>query len=139
METGDVRRRLQHTIERAKRGAGDRRARNESATLAFTEFLDHVAVPLFKQIANVLRIENYPFNVFTPSGSVRLMSDKSGDDYIELTLDTAGENPRVMAHVSRSRGRRVVDEEKSIGAPETLSEEDLFVFLLKELEPFVER
>ena len=69
METGDVRRRLQHTIDRAKRGAGDRRARNDAATRAFTDFLDHVAVPLFKQIANVLRIENYPFTAFTPSGS----------------------------------------------------------------------
>ena len=139
METGEVRRRLQHAIERARRGAGERRARNDEATRAFTDFLDRVAVPLFKQIANVLRVENYPFTVFTPSNSVRLMSDKSADDYIEIALDTSGVEPRVMAHVSRSRGRRVVDEERAIGAPETLSEEDLFAFLLKELEPFVER
>jgi len=139
METGDVRRRLQHTIERAKRGAGERRARNDEGTRAFADFLDHVAVPLFKQIANVLKIEGYPFTVFTPSGSVRLMSDKSADDYIEIALDTSDVEPRVMAHVSRGRGRRVVDDERTIGKPETLSEEDLFAFLLKELEPFVER
>jgi hypothetical protein len=141
MQTGDVRKRLQQTIERAKRGAGERRARNDEATRSFSTFLDEVAVPLFKQIANVLKIEGYPFTVFTPSGSVRLMSDKSADDYIELALDTAGETPRVMAHVSRSRGRRVVDEEKVVaaGTPEAVGEEDLFAFLLKELEPFVER
>ena len=139
METGEVRRRLQHAIERARRGAGERRARNDEATRAFTDFLDHVAVPLFKQIANVLRVENYPFTVFTPSNSVRLMSDKSADDYIEIALDTGGVEPRVMAHVSRSRGRRVSDEERAIGNPDTLTEEDLFAFLLKELEPFVER
>jgi hypothetical protein len=141
METGDVRRRLQQSIERAKRTAGERRARNDEAARSFTAFLDEVAVPLFKQIANVLKIEGYPFTVFTPSGSVRLMSDKSADDYIEVALDTAGENPRVMAHVSRSRGRRVVDEEKAVppATPEAITEEDLFAFLLKELEPFVER
>jgi len=141
METGDVRKRLQRTIERARRGAADRRARNDEATRAFTELLDHVAVPLFKQIANVLKIEGYPFSVFTPSASVRLMSDKSADDYIELTLDTSDRDPRVMAHTSRSRGRRVVDAEQVVGTgpPETLTEEELFAFLLKELEPFVER
>jgi len=141
MQTGDVRKRLQQTIERAKRGAADRRTRNDEATRVFTAFLDDVAVPLFKQIANVLKIEGYPFTVFTPSGSVRLMSDRSSDDYIEIALDTAAENPRVMAHISRSRGRRVVDEEKVVaaGAPEAIGEEDLFAFLLKELEPFVER
>jgi len=139
METGEVRRRLQHAIERARRGAGERRARNEEATRVFTDFLDQVAVPLFKQIANVLRVENYPFTVFTPSNSVRLMSDKSADDYIEIALETSDAEPRVMAHISRSRGRRVTDEERAIGNPDTLTEEDLFAFLLKEIEPFVER
>ena len=139
METGEVRRRLQQAIERARRSAADRRARNDAATQGFNDFLDHVAVPLFKQIANVLKIEGYPFTVFTPSGSVRLMSDRSADDYIEIALDTSDVEPRVMAHTSRSRGRRVVDEERAIGKPGALTEEDLFVFLLKELEPFVER
>ncbi len=139
METGEVRRRLQHAIERARRSAADRRARNDDATRAFTGFLDEVAVPLFKQIANVLKIEGHPFTVFTPSGSVRLMSDRSADDYIEIALDTSDVEPRVMARISRSRGRRLVDEERMIGTPEALTEEDLFAFLLKELESFVVR
>src|SRR5262245_7402266 len=139
METGDVRRRLQQTIERARRGAGERRLRNDEAARVFADFLGRVAVPLFKQIANVLKIEGYPFTVFTPASNVRLMSDRSADDYIEIALDTTGAEPRVMAHVSRSRGRRVVDDERAIGPPETITDEDLFAFLLKELEPFVER
>ena len=139
METGEVRRRLQHAIERARRSAADRRARNDDATRAFTGFLDEVAVPLFKQIANVLKIEGHPFTVFTPSGSVRLMSDRSADDYIEIVLDTSDVEPRVMARISRSRGRRLLDEERMIGTPEALTEEDLFAFLLKELESFVVR
>ena len=141
METGEVRKRLQHAIERARRGAADRRARNDEATRAFDDFLDRVAVPLFKQIANVLKIEGYPFTVFTPAGSVRLMSDKSADDFIELALDTSDREPRIMAHISRSRGRRVVDEEQAVGTgrPEALTEEDLLTFMLKALAPFVER
>jgi hypothetical protein len=89
----------------------------------------------------VLKAAGYPFSVFTPSGSVRLMSDKSSEDYIEIALDTSEEAPRVVGHVSRSRGRRVVDAERVVGPgdPESITEEQLFEFLLKELEPFVER
>jgi hypothetical protein len=96
MEIADVRNRLTQTIERSRRGAAARRTRNDQAAKAFETFLDRSAVPLFKQIGNVLKIENYPFTVFTPSGSVRLMSDRSADDYIELSLDTSGTEPRVM-------------------------------------------
>lgn len=142
MEIADVRNRLTQTIERARRQAAVRRARNDEASRAFDAFLEHSAIPLFKQIANVLKIENYPFTVFTPSGSVRLMSDRGADDYIELSLDTTGDAPRVVGHISRSRGRRVVDAERVIGdggEPEGLTEEELLAFMLKELEPFVER
>ena len=67
------------------------------------------------------------------------MSDRSSDDFIELSLDSADDLPAVMAQVSRTRGRRVVDAQRSIGAPDAISEEQLLEFLLKELEPFVER
>src|SRR2546428_13876883 len=128
METSSVRQRLQQTIERARRSAAERRTRNDEATRAFNDFLDHMAVPLFKQIANVLKIENYPFTVFTPAGNVRLMSDRSADDYIELALDTSDAKPRVMAHISHSRGRRVVASEPVVGRgrPGTLPAEHLF-------------
>jgi hypothetical protein len=96
-------------------------------------------VPLFRQVANALKAEGYAFTVFTPSGSVRLMSDRTAEDYIELTLDTSDDPPRVMGQISRTRGRRVIDTERSIGAPDALTEEQLLDFLLKELEAFVER
>ena len=142
MEIADVRNRLTQTIERSRREAAARRTRNDEAARAFETFLDRSAVPLFKQIANVLKIENYSFTVFTPSGSVRWMSDRNADDYIEVSLDTSGgAKPRVIGHVRNSRGRRVVDAERVIGEgePESLTEEDLLAFMLKELEPFVER
>src|SRR5881396_3498750 len=106
MEISDVRKRVLETIDRAKRNAAGRRARVDEAAREYDVFLEHIAVPVFRQIANVLRAEGYPFNVFTPAGSVRLMSDRSAEDYIELRLDTSGDRPAVLGHTSRSRGRR---------------------------------
>ena len=96
---------------------------------------------MFRQVAAVLRAESYMFSVFTPSGSVRLMSDRSGDDYIELSLDTSGTPPQVIGHSSRSRGRRIIESEAPLkqGLVRDLTEEDVLTFVLKELEPFVER
>ena len=141
MEISDVRRRVRETIDRARRHAAERRKRNDEAALAFGRFLETVAVPLFKQIANVLRIEGYPFTVFTPSGGVRLMSDRSADDYVEIALDAAGDAPRVIAHINRSRGRRVVDEERTVGSgdPASIGDEDLLAFMAEAIEPFVEK
>jgi hypothetical protein len=92
-------------------------------------------------MAQALKVSGYLFSVFTPGGSVKLMSDKSPEDYIELSLDTSGEDPAVMGHVRRTRGRRVIESEHPIAnkVVAELTEEDVFEFLLKEIEPFVER
>ena len=139
MEISAVRRRLTETIERAKKQAAQRRGRSDQASRDFELFLQKIAIPLFRQVANALRADGYPFTVFTPSGSVRLMSDRAAEDFIELTLDTADDPPRVMGQISRTRGRRVIDAERAIGAPDALTEDDVLEFLLKELEAFVER
>jgi hypothetical protein len=141
VEVSDIRRRVRDAIERARRQASERRARNDEATRAFARLLEDMAVPLFKQVANVLKVEGYAFTVFTPSGGVRLMSDRHSDDYLEITLDTGGDAPRVIGHTSRSRGRRIVEAEHIVGsgAPAAIQEEDLLAFVLKELEPFVEK
>ena len=141
MEISEVRNRVTQTIDRARREAADRRARNDEAGRAFEALLADVAVPLFKQIANVLKIENYPFTVFTPSGSVRLMSDRSSQDFIELSLDTTAGDARVICHTSRARGGHVLEAEVVVGsgAPESITDQELLAFLLKALEPFVER
>ena len=139
MEISVVRKRLTETIERAKKQAADRRGRSDQASRDFEVFLQKIAVPLFKQVAGALKADGYAFTVFTPSGSVRLMSDRSADDFIELSLDTSDDSPQVMAQISRARGRRVIDAERPVGAPAMLTEEDLLEFLMKELEAFVER
>jgi len=141
MDISEVRKRVLHTIERAKRGAAERRSRVETASREYGEFLDRVAVPLFHQVARSLRAEGHSFNVFTPSGSVRLSSEREADDYIELLLDTSGATPQVIGHCSRSRGRRVLETERPIGDGQigALTDEDVIAFVMKELEPFVER
>jgi hypothetical protein len=139
MEISDVRKRILQTIDRAKQQVAERRARNDEATRAFGPFLDTIAVPLVRQVAQVLRAEGQLFNVFTPSGSVRLMSDRSTEDFIELFLDTGGDQPRVVGRTRRGRGHRVLESEETLGAPGDLSEDDVLTFLLKGLEGFVER
>ncbi len=141
MEISEVKRHVSQAIERAKRSAADRRLRADEASREYSTFLERVAVPLFRQVAMVLKPENYAFTVFTPGGSVRLMSDRSADDYIELSLDTTGDHIAVMGHTNRSRGGRVIQSERPIGTGPVrdLTEEALLDFLMKELEPFVER
>jgi hypothetical protein len=141
METSVVRNKLRETIERAKRRAAERRAHNDEASNAYDAFLDQIATPLVRQIAGALKADNYPFTVFTPSGAVRLASDRHAEDFIEITLDASGDAPRVLGHVSRLRGRNIVESERPIasGMPAGITEDDLLEFLLKELEPFVER
>jgi hypothetical protein len=141
MEISEVRKRLRETIDRAKREAAARRARMDEASREYQVFLDTIAVPLFRQVSNALKVEGYPFTVFTPAGSVRLTSDKSGEDYVELSLDTSGREPMVVGKISRARGRRVVESEQPVadGPAGQISEEQLLQFLLTEIQRFVER
>ena len=141
MEIADVRRGVHETMARARQRSAEKRARADAASRAFESLLSRTAVPLFRQIANALRAEHYNFNVFTPSGSVRLMSDTSAEDFIELSLDATTDAPRLVGRTSRARGRRVVDSEQVVasGDPESITEAELFAFLMRELEPFVER
>jgi hypothetical protein len=142
MEIADVRRKVLDAIARARRAAAERRVQVDEAGRDYEIFLERVAVPLFRQVVNILRAEHFPFAVATPAGSVRMMSETSADDYIELTLDTGGDSPRVVGHVSRSRGRRRIETEWPLGAAgpiRDLTEEDVLEFLVKELQPFVEK
>ena len=140
MEISEVRKRVLETLDRAKRATAARRARTDDAARDYEVFLDHIAVPIFRQVANALRAEGHVFNVFTPAGSVRLMSDRSAEDYIEVRLDTEGDEPHVVGHASRSRGRRVRESERPLAdgaAIRDLTEDDVLAFVMKELEPLL--
>jgi hypothetical protein len=141
METSQVRQRVNETIERARRNAAERRVRNDIAGRVYDEFLRDRAVPLVRQVANVLKAAGYQFTVFTPGGAVRLASDRHAGDFVELSLDTSGDEPAVIGHMSRTRGRRIVETEQAIGARDIaeITDDQLLDFLLRALEPFVER
>lgn len=139
MEISEVKRRLTQTAEQAKRQAAERRVRTDEATRAYAIFLNQVAVPLFKQLGNVLRSEGFAFTVFTPGGSVRLSSDRSAEDFVEVLLDTDAAEPHVSGHTSRRHGGGVIESELALGDPASLTEDDVLTFALKGLEPFVER
>jgi hypothetical protein len=127
-------------IDAAKRASAERRARSDEAVRSYERVLEF-SVPLFKQVAQALKVSGYLFTVFTPGGSVKLMSDKSAEDYLELSLDTSGDRPDVMGRVSRTRGRRVMESERPIADKPVgeLTEDDVLEFVLKEIVPFVER
>jgi hypothetical protein len=140
METADVRKRVLETIDRSRRTARDRRVRIDAASEEFTTFLERIGIPLCRQVAGALKAAGYPFTVNTPGGAVRLASERS-DDYIELSLDTEGDDAWVVGHSRRAWGRRVVESEGPVRRcpVRDITEDDVLTFLMKELEPFVER
>lgn len=121
--------------------AADRRARNDAAVRSYERFLDDIAIPIFRQVAGALKASTYNFTVFTPGGSVRLMSDKAAEDYIELSLDTTGSRPAVVGRTRRVRRSRGVETERPIAEKtvDALTDGDVLEFLIEELPPFVER
>jgi hypothetical protein len=86
--------------------------------------------------------EGHRFKVFTPADAVRLASESSADDFIELTLDTTVDPPAVVAKISRGRGRRQVTSDRPIKEQADIpdiTDEDVLNLLVEEIQPFVER
>ena len=142
MEVSEIRRRVRAAIESARREAKERRVRSDRAALEYQDFLRDRAVPLFQTVAAALVAEGFRFKVFTPADSVRLASEASGNDFVELSLDATADPPTVIGRTSRGRGSRLVDRERPVkertGIAE-LSDEDVLAFLMEEIAGFVER
>lgn len=137
-----MRRRLRAAVETARTAKSARRERSDAAARAYEEFLAARAVPTFHSLAGALVAEGFGFRVFTPAGSVRLSSDRSADDYVELALDTTFDPPIVLGRSSRGRGRGAFTSERPVRertAVADLTDEDVLDFLLDELIPFLER
>ena len=142
MEVSEVRRRLRAAIEAGREAAAERRTRNDQAARDYETFLAERAVPVFHQFAGALTAEGHPFKVFTPAGGVRLASDRSPEEFIELTLDTTADPPEVLARVSRGRGRRMVTSERPVAGRTQiayLTEEHVIDMLLEEAPAFLQR
>jgi hypothetical protein len=142
MEVSDVRRRLRAAMDKARQGAAERRARNDAAARDYETFLAQRAVPIFHQVAAALTAEGHLFKVFTPAASVRLTSERSPEEFIDLVLDDTSDPPTVVGRTTRGRGRRMISSERALqgGAPiADLTEEDVLTFLLDEIVLLVER
>ena len=142
MEVSLVRNRLKRAAEAARERAQHRRELTAEAERAYEMFLHDIATPVVRLVANALKAEGVTFTVFTPGGGLRLASDRGRDDYIEFTLDTVSDAPQVVGRIRYSRGSRTVEEERPVkpNTPlEALSEEDVLVFLVDALGPWLER
>jgi hypothetical protein len=140
MEVSEVRRRLRAAIDQARRDSAQRRERADIANREYDQFLAQVAVPTFQTIANVMVAEGHRFTVNTPAGSVRLASERSGEDFIELALDTSHDPPVVVVRTSRGRGRRQLSAERSVATPiASLTDADVVQMVVDEIPLLVER
>lgn len=142
MDVAEVRRRLRGAIESARQQAAARRARADIAARDYETFLVERATPIFHALAGALMAEGHLFQVFTPAGSIRLASQKSQEDFIEILLDRDADPPQVIGRVSRGRGRRSVSSERPVRpgtAVADLNDDDVLAFLIAEIVPFVER
>jgi hypothetical protein len=142
MEVSQVRRRVQAALAAARERSQQRRQRVADAEGQYDRFLADVAVPLARQVANVLKAEGRSFTVSTPGRNVRLEPDRGRDDFVEITLNTEVDPPDVVGLIRYTRGSRTIDEERPVKsgvAPDQISEDDLLEFLLRALEPWIER
>jgi hypothetical protein len=142
METADVRKRVKDALERVKRQHAERRVRNAQASAAFEVFLQRSAVPVFQQVAGALKAEGYLYVVNTPAGSVQLVSEKSGSDFVDLRLDTGEGRAQVVLRVERARGREHVSEERPLKPGilvENLTEQDVLDAVVEAIETLIDR
>ncbi len=142
MDIPDIRRRLRHALDQARKDSAERHARADLAVTAYHAFLRDVATPVFRMFANVAKAEGHAFAVFTPAGGVRLASERHAEDFMEIWLDSSLDPPQVATRVSRLRGGDLTTKEELLraGAPTNgLTDEDVFAFLLANIGPLVER
>ena len=141
-ETADIVRRVRRAIADARAGAARRREWVAAAEAEGQALLENLVSPLFKTVASVLAAEGHRFAVSTPVGAVRLSRGASGDDFVELGLDTTRNPPALVGRTARVRGRRVQQEESVVAEhPEIgrLTAEEVLDYLLAAIAPLVGR
>jgi hypothetical protein len=142
MEVSEVRKRVRDMLERARQADAERRVATDAAGNAWERIRDQMVAPLARQVAQVLRAEGYGFQVFTPAEVVRLSSERSGEDFVELGLDAAARRPSIVARINRGRGREVISDERVLAEGpdiEHLDEEQILAFLLDAMMTLVQR
>ena len=139
-DVAELRKRIRAEIEKSRRDQAERRTRVAEATAAYDAFLQNAAIPVFRMFANVLKSEGLNFEVMTPSGGVRLQSERHRDDAIEMELDTSADPPQPLVTVTQARGSRVIQSDRTIKGSNPLvqlTEEDVIEMLLEEMRPWI--
>jgi hypothetical protein len=142
MDVSDLRKRILRALDEARKEASTRRRATDEAAQAYETFLSRVAVPLVRQAAQVLNATGETYAVHTPAGSVRLVSEKSAQTFVELALDATGRQCAVVGRVSLARGRGVIVDERPLAQGKSISdltEEDVSGFLIEEIPKLVVR
>lgn len=138
-ELTDLRRRVRQAIQDAKQKAAARRASRDEAAAAWSTAVAEIVEPVATNVAAALTGEGLPFRLDTPRGTIRLVSERSADDFIEIVLDDSDEReaPEVIGRTVRARGRQSVTVvEELLGPPSQLSEDRVIVFLMNAIAPW---
>lgn len=139
-ELADLRRRVRQAIQDAKQKAAARRTARDEASAAWATAVAEIVEPAATSVAAALTGEAMPFRLETPRGTIRLVSERSADDYMEIVLDDSDERdaPEVIGRTVRARGRQSVTVmEELLGPPSQLSEDRVIAFFMKAIAPFV--
>lgn len=139
-ELTDLRRRVRQAIQDAKRKAADRRTARDEASKAWATAVAEVVEPEATVMAAALTGEGLPFRLETPRGTIRLVSERSADDYIEIVLDESDERemPEVIGRSVIGRGRQSVTvNEEVLGAPSDLAADRVAAFFLNAIGPWI--
>ena len=142
LDTAEVNRRLTHHLADLQKASAKRRTDIDEARQAFETVLEQEVAPTVRQLAQVLKSRGFNFSVQTPAGAVRLVSDRSSDDFIAVELDVTRRPPAVVAARQYTRGRRLIDDERLIRegqAIASLEAEQVLDILLELIDPFVEK
>jgi hypothetical protein len=134
MDVSDLRKRILHALDEARKDAASRRETVDAATKEYEAFLADVVVPLMRQSASVLVAAGQAFIVHTPAGGARLASSSSPETYLEVEFDASGDRPVVLGRVSVTRRRQgVLVDEQPLGRGKPVSElaeEDVAAFIV---------
>lgn len=142
LETAEVRRQLTHRLAELKKAQAQRRSATDAARAAFDSVLEREIAPTLRQFAQALKAEGFPFSVQTPAGTARLVSDRSSDNVVDIGLELGGRQPAVVVRTAFTRGRRQIEDERTLAEGEAigaLDGERVLAVLLDVIEPFVER
>jgi len=143
MDVSELRKRILHALDAARKDAVTRRTEVDEASRAYEQFLENVAGPLLKQAQAVLRAEQQLFTVHTPAGSIRLVSDSAPQTFVEFVLEVSPRVPQVIGRVSLTRGRQgVVVEERPLASGKPVAElveDDVAQFLVTEIPKLIVR